>query len=563
MSTQMIGAIYARFSVKEDNASFSLDSQVRDGLAYAAKNGINVPEEYIFAEEHTGTEFSRPLFDRVKRLCEQRQIDAVIVAKVSRIARYSDYAKVFWREYCQRHKIALHIVEIGHEITKNIADKVIYDVQSMFSEIERDEILKRTARGRLEKAQKGIVLGQGVTLYAYGKIGKQKDTQLYVIEDEARIVQLIFDLFVNDQVSITEIANILNEKGVPSPSEAHKRFWQATRWNANAILRILRNPHYTGVFYAFKYVKDERGKTVLRDKDEQIKQHFPDLAIVDTTLFCAAQSIINNRRDRYTFVAKYEYLFAKRLWCACGHKAGVQTMTKNGKEHHYYRCAHKRRIGHSNSQCKIPYLNSKQIDSDAWDAIELFIRNPKNVLDELHEAQQQQRKEYADAVVTLEQLEKIRAEYTQKIDRIYDDYNAGLIPKSVYLKRKQPIDEWLEAAERVYNEQQMKLNQHVLSDGDIKNVIDTCRTISDYIDELGELTFQDKQRAMDDLDITGMLSIENTTIILTIYIYKWPFKQVILNHQLFSNIMHEYLPLNSSLQSPISLRIIVGSIKLV
>lgn len=557
----MVGAIYARFSIKEDNASFSLDSQVRDGLAYAAKNGITVPEEYIFAEEHTGTEFSRPLFDRVKRLCEQRQIDAVIVAKVSRIARYSDYAKVFWREYCQRNKVALHIVEIGKEITKNIADKVIYDVQSMFAEIDRDEILKRTQRGRLEKAQSGIALGQGVTLYGYGKTGTKKDTRLYIIEEESRVVHLIFDLFVNNDVSITEIVNILNVRGVPSPSEAHKRFWQSTRWNQNAVLRILRNKHYTGIFYAFRTQLSDNGKRVLKNETEQIQQHFPDLAIVDTDLFCAAQEIINNRRDRYTFVAKYEYLFAKRMWCACDHKCGVQTMTKNNKDHHYYRCAHKRRIGHSNSTCKIPYLNSNQIDSDAWNLIEAFIRNPKNVLDELQQAQQQQRQEHAEAVMTLEQLEKIRAEYEQRINRIYDDYEAELIPKSVYLKRKQPIDEWLAAAERVYNEQQMKVSQHVLSDGDIRQVLDGCRTISDLIDELGELTFQDKRRAVEDLDITGVLAIQNRNIVLTLYIHKWPFKQVILNDRLSCYKMKEYLPLYSSLQSPISLTLVVGHLK--
>jgi site-specific DNA recombinase len=529
------GAIYSRDSRDDGAESFGIDSQTKFNLQYADKHGITVPEDYILEDEWTGTEFSRPKFDFLKRLIEDRAIDAVIVYKVNRISRIDYHALMFLREYCFRNKVELHIVEWGRIVKDDSQDSTLFSLQALFGHIERDDIVKRTQRGRREKAEQGIFLGQGVTVYGYEKHGTKKNTILIKILEEEAVIVMIYGMFVYKGISIVDITRFLNAQGYPSPSQAHGRLWQSSEWKSNAVLRILRDSRYMGDFYAFRYVKNpDSGKFVNRNRDEQIKQHFPNLAIVDRDLFNAAQEIIDSRKNRFTFVEKYDYLFNKRLWCACGHKAGVQTMNKNDRTHQYYRCAHKRRIGVTNSDCKIPYMDSIAIDRDAWDKIEAFIRNPEIVLQELRDAQQAQKQEHQDAIMTLESLERIRKDHTLRLNRLYSDYESGLIPKDVYLMRKQPLDDRLQGAERVYQEQQAILEEKILSDREIKHVVAECRTLSDLLDRVGVLEYQHKKHMVELLNITGAFSIrDDRTIVLTLYIHNKRFSQVILNNRSF------------------------------
>lgn len=62
-----VNIIYARFS-KDDSDTFSIASQIRGAVAYNDKHALPTDEAYIFTDEWTGLDFSRPGFDKVKRL---------------------------------------------------------------------------------------------------------------------------------------------------------------------------------------------------------------------------------------------------------------------------------------------------------------------------------------------------------------------------------------------------------------------------------------------------------------------------------------------------------------
>lgn len=553
-------AVYARDSRDDGTESFGIDSQVRYGLSYAEKYGFTVPDDYTLEEEWTGRDWSRPKFDTLKQLIEFRHINAVVVYKVNRISRIDYHALMFLRDFCFRHKVELHIVEWGRQVKDDSNDVILFGLQAQFGHIERDDIVKRTQRGRIEKVQQGIFLGQGTTVYGYEKTGIKKNTALIVILEESAIIKLIFGMFVQKNVQITDIARYLNAQNIPSPSQRLTNNRRKSDWNHNSVLRILRDPRYTGEFYAFRYISS--GKSgVLRPKEDWIKQQFPQLAIIDRDTFNAAQEIIDSRKNRYTFLAKYDYLFAKRLWCACGHKAGVQAMKDGERIHQYYRCAHKRKIGHHNSTCKIPYLNSITIDNSAWNEIEYFIRNPNVVLEKIRTVQQQQQEEHRAAMITVQTLNDIRKDYTARVNKLYDDYDRNLIPESIYLQRKKPLDEGLATAEKLYAEQQAILDQNVLSDGDIRHIIKECTTFADILDAIGTLDFEDRRKTVELFNITGTFSIKQDMIMLTLSIHGLPFKDLILDSRRFCSLMNVYKPVNIALQSPISLHIIVGRLK--
>jgi len=88
------------------------------------------------------------------------------------------------------------------------AGKLMISVLSAVSEIERENILVQTMEGRRQKAREGKWNG-GFAPYAY----KLVDGELQIAEDEAPIICLIYDKFVNTTMGIGAIAVFLNQNG--------------------------------------------------------------------------------------------------------------------------------------------------------------------------------------------------------------------------------------------------------------------------------------------------------------------------------------------------------------
>ena len=81
----MIGVIYARYS-SDNQREESIDGQVRECLAYAEKNGIQVIETYIDRAMTAKTD-KRLDFQRMIKDSYKKGFDVVIVWKLDRFAR--------------------------------------------------------------------------------------------------------------------------------------------------------------------------------------------------------------------------------------------------------------------------------------------------------------------------------------------------------------------------------------------------------------------------------------------------------------------------------------------
>jgi hypothetical protein len=77
------------------------------------------------------------------------------------------------------------------------------------AEIERENILEQTMNGRREKARQGLWNG-GPAPYGY----LLKDNRLYINEEEAELIRLIFDKYANTTIGYTGIAKYLNLQGI-------------------------------------------------------------------------------------------------------------------------------------------------------------------------------------------------------------------------------------------------------------------------------------------------------------------------------------------------------------
>lgn len=200
-----------------------------------------VPEENYYREVVSGeTIAGRPEVQKVLKRMESPKIKAVLCVEVQRISRGD-------LEDCGR---IIKLFRYTH--THFITPYKIYDLND---EYDRDGFERELKRGNeyLEYAKK--IMRRGVQLsvndgnflgatdpYGYRKIkvtvGKKKCPTLEIVEDEAKVVRMIFDWYANEAVGSTVICDRLNEMGI--------RPRIADKWQKSTITKMLDNELYIG-----------------------------------------------------------------------------------------------------------------------------------------------------------------------------------------------------------------------------------------------------------------------------------------------------------------------------
>ncbi len=92
--------------------------------------------------------------------------------------------------------------------------------------------------GRKEKARQGGWNG-GFAPYGY----YLKDKQLFIQEEEAEAIRIIFDKYVNSNMGFNKIANYLNLQGIQKVKRDNGTL---TQWSTHFVRMIIDNPVYYG-----------------------------------------------------------------------------------------------------------------------------------------------------------------------------------------------------------------------------------------------------------------------------------------------------------------------------
>ena len=125
-------------------------------------------------------------------------------------------------------------------------------IMGVIAELERENILDRTRRGREQANLLGVYMG------ANARYGYQKDKtgRLVVFDEEAQMVKRIFDLFAVGRLTPQKIADILTEEQVLSPDASAAHYGKrkgGTRktnplsfWSMEMVRSILSDEFYIG-----------------------------------------------------------------------------------------------------------------------------------------------------------------------------------------------------------------------------------------------------------------------------------------------------------------------------
>jgi hypothetical protein len=122
--------------------------------------------------------------------------------------------------------------------TSTAVGRMLVQMLGVFAPFERETIIDRVVNGMERKAARGEWPG------GYRPHGYQLDRttgKLAVVEAEAPVPPMIFDLCVNERLGARAIGVRLNERGLRTKA--------GKPWNTEAVLTVLRNRVYLGEVY--------------------------------------------------------------------------------------------------------------------------------------------------------------------------------------------------------------------------------------------------------------------------------------------------------------------------
>ena len=429
-------AIYTRVSSDRQKENHTIASQTAALLEYAKTNGYVVPPEWIFQDEgYSGASLLRPGLEALRDLAAQGQIATVLIYSPDRLSRKYAYQVLLAEEFS---RCGVEIVFLKSPSSGSPEDQLVVQFQGMIAEYERAQIAERSRRGKRHKAREGVVNVLSGAPYGYRYMKKTDTAAAYyeVLESEAGVVGMVFQLYTQKHLSINAIARLLNQRGIPTRTGK-------TRWERSTVWGILRNPAYQG--------KACFGKTELRPRQRitrPLRQRngianrnsanherprsewieVPVPALVGEETFALAQEQLTKNQHHSPRRTIEPTLWQGMLVCQqCGY-ALYRTSTRTSKRKlYYYRClgsdAYRRLKG---ALCTRRPVRQDHLDQVVWDQIIRLLED-----DTLLQSEMDRRKEAArNADPRRQRQEALRREQTRltkNIERLITAYQEGLI----------------------------------------------------------------------------------------------------------------------------------------
>lgn len=409
----------------------------RKALLELAKNrGYNIVK--IYEEIVSGeTIVSRPQMQALMSDVEQGLYAGVLVMEIERLARGDtiDQGLVAQTFKCSG---TLIITPSKTYDPNNDFDEEFFEFGLFMSRREYKTINRRLQRGREASAREGKWLFP-VAPYGYKRkpLTDQKGATLEPIEEQAAIVRLIFDLYVNGidgrRLGCQAIAHRLNDIGIPPARRDY--------WVKETISDILLNPVYAGkIRYGYRRTKkivvngQKKITRPLTSPDDCIIAEGLHPAIVPPDLFAKVQEYAEERPVMPVGYRKeIQNPLAGLIICKlCGRKMTLRRATTPNKPD--YIVCHARAC--PNVSAPFPIVESRVIDGlrDWLSGYEVKIAaaQPNNAHENALKAAISAHKK---------ELETL----TKQLDRAYDLLEQGIYTIDTFTERSRTLSERAEA----------------------------------------------------------------------------------------------------------------------
>ena len=209
-------AIYARVSSEQQAQHGTIQSQLAAVQEFVLAQGMKIDPDLIFADNGvSGAALARPQLDALRDRAAAGEIDRVLVLNPDRLARKYAQQLMLVEGF---NKFGVEITFVNRQIAASPEDQLLLQIQGVISEFEREKIIERHRRGKLHKAQQGKVCVLSGAPYGYLYIpATDTDEARYAIhEREAAVVRRIFQMLIEQRLSLNAIARKLTEEEIPT-----------------------------------------------------------------------------------------------------------------------------------------------------------------------------------------------------------------------------------------------------------------------------------------------------------------------------------------------------------
>ena len=260
----------------------------------------------------------RPQMMQLLKEVEQNMYDGVLVMDVDRLGRGN----------MQEQGLILETFRASN--TKIITPRKTYDLNDEFDEeysefeafMARKElkiINRRLQGGRRRSVEEGNYLGTRPP-YGYEIDNKPDGRTLKPHPEQSAVIPIVFDLYTNQGLGSTKIADELNKLGYKT--------YTGRDWNPSSVLGILKNDIYRGIIaWGKKEIKksvdpNKKKDTRTRDKEDWSINKGKHPALIDQETFEIAQKILAGKYHvPYQITNGIQNPLASLIICAkCGTK---------------------------------------------------------------------------------------------------------------------------------------------------------------------------------------------------------------------------------------------------
>ena len=439
-----ITALYCRLSRDDDQQgdSNSIVNQKAFLARFAREKGFrNI--EYFVDDGYSGANFQRPDWQRMMALVDEGKIGIIVAKDMSRIGRnYLEVGMYTEITFPQNH-VRFIAVNSGVD-SANQQDNEFAPFLNIINEFYVKDGSKKVRASMKLKGESGEYL---TTIPPYGYMKDPEDKKKWVVDAEAAsVVRRIFSLCV-DGNGPTQIARILREKQVPTPTVYQSRMGQAVRcippdnpynWNGSTVSAILERMEYCGHTVNFKtHRQSYKIKKTIENPPEQWKIfRNTHEAIVDEETFERVQELRRNKR-RPAKTGKTN-LFSGVAYCAdCGEKMYYCTTQNFEERQDHFVCSTSRKKG--KDVCGTHFIRAVVLEKGVLRFLQIllwYISDCESLFREKLGAKRKEdfKKELSAKRRQLTQAQRRIEELDRLFKRIYEDNISGKINDSRFQK---------------------------------------------------------------------------------------------------------------------------------
>ncbi|WP_027399405.1 recombinase family protein [Anaerovorax odorimutans] len=250
-------AIYCRLSDEDKNKqsdmqdSESIQNQKTMLINYALQNKWEVYDLYS-DDDYSGADTGRPEFNRLLCDAENKKFNIVLAKTQSRFTRDMEIVEKYLHNKFIRWGIRF-ISVVDNADTYNKGNKKSRQINGLVNEWYLEDLSENIKAVLNSKKKQGKYVG---AFAPYGYLKNPKDKNKLIIDEvAAENVKTIFKLYIQGY-GLTKIAQYLNDKGYPCPSE-YKRLngenyiprqkgIKGKIWRDTSVSFILNNRMYCG-----------------------------------------------------------------------------------------------------------------------------------------------------------------------------------------------------------------------------------------------------------------------------------------------------------------------------